>query len=336
VASGSEPQPQPPPGGFGGAPPPLGSAPFEDAPVAHHARTSSPWLALGVGVAVLGVLVGLAVLAVRKRIVAVRIAEGMNGVGEIAKAAVMQRQQSGSDEFCPSATAPVPTFLPQQGRRKFTARNLPGQDYRTDSERNAGFACIGWEMKDERRGDEDRRARSRLGPRDECERSRGDDGMKRMALLVMLAACANQAPKSTSTPTSTPTSTSTPTPTATATSTPTADASPRLERCSAKQVNVPCVMKLSAGCFVRRSNCTGLPCTESAPEPVSCSLYESGAPPNACAIHAKCFGQYKEGCTLGPRENKLQLVIPPACANAVLRAATCPEVEALMGKPMCR
>jgi hypothetical protein len=53
-------------------------------------------------------------------------------------------------------------------------------------------------------------------------------------------------------------------------------------------------------------------------------------------VHTKCFGQYKEGCVVGERENKLQLVLSQACADALVRAASCKEAEAILAKPVCR
>jgi hypothetical protein len=79
-----------------------------------------------------------------------------------------------------------------------------------------------------------------------------------------------------------------------------------------------------------------MPCTESAPEPISCTRYENAVSADACTIHTKCFGQYKEGCTVGARADKLTLAIPPACADALLRAASCDQARSMFEKPICK
>ena len=145
---------------------------------------------------------------------------------------------------------------------------------------------------------------------------------------------------STSTSTATPTSTSTPTPTSTATATPTPTSTlapaPTYPRCSAGQLNTPCLFKKEGECFLRRNNCAGLPCTEAAPEAIPCPRYESAIAADACSVHTKCFGQYKEGCIVGARADKLTLAIPPACAEALLRASSCDQVRSAFEKPICR
>ena len=95
-------------------------------------------------------------------------------------------------------------------------------------------------------------------------------------------------------------------------------------------------MKRRDGCFLRGSNCTGLPCSETAPVPVECSLFDAAEPANACTVHTRCLGQYKEGCLVGRREQKLQLAIPVACAEALLRAGSCADAQATFAKPFCR
>jgi hypothetical protein len=40
--------------------------------------------------------------------------------------------------------------------------------------------------------------------------------------------------------------------------------------CNAGQTNTPCIYKAGAGCRLRLKNCTNLPCTEAAHEPVEC------------------------------------------------------------------
>ncbi len=146
---GDEPveQRRPPPGGFGAAPSTLGNAPRTDEHLRTKAALPAPLVAIMVAIAVLAILAVLAIVGFRKRLEAVRGAEAMNSLGEIATAAIAQREQSGADDFCSSATAPVPTFVPLRSRTGYTADPSPGRDYHADTDRKAGFACIGWEMK---------------------------------------------------------------------------------------------------------------------------------------------------------------------------------------------
>ncbi len=65
-------------------------------------------------------------------------------------------------------------------------------------------------------------------------------------------------------------------------------------------------------------------------------MFERAAPATACSLHTKCMGQYKEGCVVGPRTQKLELAISPACAGALMQAASCADFEATISKPLCR
>jgi hypothetical protein len=57
-------------------------------------------------------------------------------------------------------------------------------------------------------------------------------------------------------------------------------------RCNAAQTNTPCVYEAPAHCLLRRSNCTGQPCTEGDHLPIDCACDVKGlpAPKTACLV----------------------------------------------------
>lgn len=147
----------PPAGGYGAAGPGagFGPAPPPTAPKRGMGGAAVAGLVVGgIVVAMVGTLAVLAIFGVRKYIGASKQAEVKNSLGQIAKAAVVayerERPAEGSPErafverrLCASASRPVPLDPSQiRGRKYMSSRD----DWDVDKERDAGFACLRFEM----------------------------------------------------------------------------------------------------------------------------------------------------------------------------------------------
>jgi len=108
----------------------------------------------GIVVAMVGTLAVLAIFGVRKYVGASKQAEVENSIGYMAKAAASayERERLATDgedraaverRLCASASRPVPRD-PQQtrGKKYMSSRD----DWEVDKERDAGFACLRFEM----------------------------------------------------------------------------------------------------------------------------------------------------------------------------------------------
>ena len=98
---------------------------------------------LGVLVVVGGVLGVLAVYGVRKYIANAKTAEARATLGSIAQDAVQAYEGSTPRRLCPSASAAVPAN-PSMIRGHYY--RAPPTEWKTDSARDAGFACLKFEM----------------------------------------------------------------------------------------------------------------------------------------------------------------------------------------------
>jgi hypothetical protein len=100
-------------------------------------------------------------------------------------------------------------------------------------------------------------------------------------------------------------------------------------RCSPSRLNVPCVFQSNGKCFVRRSNCTNLPCTESAPAEVPCDVFTKARAPTACDVVAACRGVSDEGCKEDTGcHPQMATCIEKSCAPKILAATSCSAVAA--------
>ena len=141
--------------------------------------------------------------------------------------------------------------------------------------------------------------------------------MRRIASLLLLIGCAKpQAPSEVTTTAAVASASGSASPT------PVVDT-----RCAPGQLNVPCVFHSNGKCFVRRSNCTGLPCTESAPAEVACDVFTKAREATACDVVRVCRGVSDEGCVVDngctPR---MPTCIERSCAPRILAATACSAV----------
>ncbi|HEX4516175.1 MAG TPA: hypothetical protein VGH87_30115 [Polyangiaceae bacterium] len=159
--------------------------------------------------------------------------------------------------------------------------------------------------------------------------------MVRIAAVLLLIACGKPQPVNEVTVAPLPSATVAPT-TTTVAATASATAAPSASsastpvvgmRCSPSQLNVPCVFQSNGKCFVRRANCTNLPCTESAPVEVPCDVYAKAHDATACDVLRACRGVSDEGCKedTGCRP-QMATCIEKSCAPKVLAATACSAI----------
>jgi type IV pilus assembly protein PilA len=96
---------------------------------------------VGLIVAMLGTLGVLGVLGARKYLKSALTNESKNTLGQIAKDAAEAHERSRI--VCPSATRPVPADISLIRARKYPSTR---GDWEVDKARNAGFACLDFEM----------------------------------------------------------------------------------------------------------------------------------------------------------------------------------------------
>jgi type IV pilus assembly protein PilA len=103
-------------------------------------------------VALVGVLVVLGISGTRKYIANAKTAEALNSVGAISRSAQSAYETETIDvltltpvdhRLCPSASHPVPASLSQIRGIKYMSTT---SDWMGDSAKNAGFACLKYEM----------------------------------------------------------------------------------------------------------------------------------------------------------------------------------------------
>jgi hypothetical protein len=129
----------PPPGGYGAAPP---SARFGPAPeLTSEPRASSTALVtVGLVVVSLSTIVVLAIVGMRRYIARARTAEVRVALTEIGKHAVAVHEAT--RRVCPSASFPVPADEWALRGEYLAMRS----EWRFDEAKNAGFACLDFEM----------------------------------------------------------------------------------------------------------------------------------------------------------------------------------------------
>ena len=91
---------------------------------------------------------------------------------------------------------------------------------------------------------------------------------------------------------------------------------------------MPCVFQKNGQCFRRLSNCTGLPCTETAPPLTDCDVFAKAREATACDVVDKCRGVSDEGCV----ENvgchaQMATCIEKSCGPAILAAKACAAIS---------
>lgn len=93
---------------------------------------------------IVGILAVLGVYGTRRYIANAKTAEAKNSLAYIAKGAVTAFEESGKDRhLCSSASAPVPAARSDVSGKKYQSSR---GDWMTDSAKNAGFACLKFEM----------------------------------------------------------------------------------------------------------------------------------------------------------------------------------------------
>ncbi|HEY1955125.1 MAG TPA: hypothetical protein VGH28_05920 [Polyangiaceae bacterium] len=157
--------------------------------------------------------------------------------------------------------------------------------------------------------------------------------MRRVAVVLILLGCNETQPASTVTVAPLPTNAATASASATATASESATvtaaasapAAPTVDRrCSPGQLDVPCVFQTNGKCFVRRSNCTALPCTESAPAEVSCDVFAKARAATPCDVVRSCQGISDEGCVVNVGcHAQMATCIEKSCAPKILAATVC-------------
>lgn len=148
---------EPPAGGYGAPGPVAGFGPTAP-PTPPKASSAAPVAALVVGglvVAMVGTLAVLAIFGVRKYIGASKQAEVKNTLGQITKDALMgyerehlpegdaSRSTISERRLCASATRPVPAGVSFIRGKKYQSSRA---DWDVDKARDAGFACLRFEM----------------------------------------------------------------------------------------------------------------------------------------------------------------------------------------------
>lgn len=137
----------PPAGGFGAS----GDAVRSPGPVPPKKGVSGGLLAVilsvGIGVPVAGACAVLAVHGVRKYMSGAKTAEQKNALGQIAKDAFQAWEASADDpaarRLCANASRAVPMHTAEIAGRKYQST---AAEWKVDAKRNAGFACLGFEM----------------------------------------------------------------------------------------------------------------------------------------------------------------------------------------------
>jgi type IV pilus assembly protein PilA len=92
-------------------------------------------------IVIIGILAVLAITGVRKYVSAAKSAEAMSGVRMIALDA--DASYTGSSKVCDSASSPVPASIADVKGKKYMSTPA---DWTVDAAKNAGFACIKYEM----------------------------------------------------------------------------------------------------------------------------------------------------------------------------------------------
>jgi type IV pilus assembly protein PilA len=92
-------------------------------------------------VAVIGILAVLGIYGVRKYIAGAKTAEAKNSLGMIAKEAAMAYERDG--KVCPSASMAIPPDVRMVSGRKYMSAP---DEWRVDEAKNAGFACLKFEI----------------------------------------------------------------------------------------------------------------------------------------------------------------------------------------------
>jgi type IV pilus assembly protein PilA len=92
-------------------------------------------------VAVIGILAVLAIYGVRKYIAQAKTAEARNSLGQIARDAQAAYERDG--KLCPSASSPIPADMSTVSGRKYMSAP---DEWSVDEAKNAGFACLKFEM----------------------------------------------------------------------------------------------------------------------------------------------------------------------------------------------
>ena len=159
--------------------------------------------------------------------------------------------------------------------------------------------------------------------------------MGRIALVLLLMACNEPKPANEVTVAPLPSSSAPPAATSATTSTSNAAPSetapapttPIETRCAPGQLNVPCVFQSNGKCFVRQSNCTERPCTESAPREIACDVYAKAREATACDVVRVCRGISDEGCVVETGcTPRMPTCIEKSCAPKILAATGCSHV----------
>jgi type IV pilus assembly protein PilA len=92
-------------------------------------------------VAIVGILAVLAVTGVRRYTMLAKTAEAMSSVNAMAHEAEVAYTENGA--VCDSASAPVPAAISQVSGKKYMSST---SDWEADKAKNAGFACLKFEM----------------------------------------------------------------------------------------------------------------------------------------------------------------------------------------------
>ena len=132
----------PPPGGYGSGPQSKRFGPgwHEPEGVVGPRRSLKPFITVAIVVVSLSTLLVIAVLGLRRYIRVAKTAEAQNSLAEIAKDAVAAHAPA--HRICPSATQPVPLEQKWISGKKYQSTHA---EWRVDEEKNAGFACLGFE-----------------------------------------------------------------------------------------------------------------------------------------------------------------------------------------------
>ena len=130
-----------PAGGYGSAPPSRGYGPAPRSEYEGPRRSLTPFITVGLVVATLSTGLVLAVVGVRRYIASAKTAEVRTELAEIAKDAAAAYEPA--HRVCPSASLPVPVNLRADGPSKYQSMH---SEWMVDEARNAGFACLRFEM----------------------------------------------------------------------------------------------------------------------------------------------------------------------------------------------
>lgn len=135
-----EPLAHPPPaGGYGAAPP---STRFGPAPESGGPRRSlKPFIIVGLVVASVSTVLVLFVVGIRRYVAVAKTAEVRIALARMAKDAAAAHEPA--HRVCPSASFPVPL---EGSMIRASGYQSQGQEWLVDQAKNAGFACLGFEM----------------------------------------------------------------------------------------------------------------------------------------------------------------------------------------------